>query len=83
MARYQPRRPPRKPSGQGELNVAVVQRGPRDHSFQPVEFKCVVCGAQGCFGFGVKLREGQMGVWGCWEHRKEAEAKWKPGQSTL
>jgi hypothetical protein len=32
---------------------------------------CVVCGAWGAFGIGVKLRAGRLGRWYCAEHRPQ------------
>ena len=37
------------------------------------EHRCRVCGAPGCFGFGVRLLADKPGRWACETHRDQVE----------
>jgi hypothetical protein len=49
----------------------AARRGRVEQSGRVLLHFCVECGRFGLWGFGVHLREGQVGRWYCYEHRPQ------------
>lgn len=39
------------------------------------QFRCMICGEPAHFGFGVKLRAGNLGRWSCREHIAQVKTR--------
>ena len=66
-----------------ERSSEQVEQPRRSADYQPLVFRCAVCGAEACFGYGVALIRDVVGTWYCRAHRPggdrgEEEAKGGP-----
>ena len=41
----------------------------KDPEYQPIVFRCAICGAYACYGYGVNLRADRIGTWYCPQHK--------------
>jgi hypothetical protein len=58
------------PSGEPPLSEpCAARRGRVEQTNSTTVRFCVVCGRIALFGYGVRLRVGQLGRWYCGEHR--------------
>jgi len=44
----------------------------KDADYQPMVFRCEVCGKEACFGYGVALLKDRIGTWYCRAHKPGA-----------